>query len=101
MKDIIQMPAEWKDTSDLFLALGDEHRQRILLAFEKGERLNISQLVAASTLSRTAVSHHIKTLHRAGALKSEKSGKEVYFWIDRENIQQALKRVLDYVETQT
>lgn len=101
MKDITQMPAEWKDTSELFLALGDEHRQRILLAFEKGERLNISQLVAASTLSRTAVSHHIKTLHRAGALKSEKSGKEVYFWIDRENMQQALKRVLDYVETQT
>jgi len=101
MKKIIHMPLEWKNTSELFLALGDEHRQRILLAFEKDERLNISQLVAASTLSRTAVSHHIKSLHRAGALKSEKVGKEVYFWIDKENIKQAFSRVFEYIETQT
>jgi ArsR family transcriptional regulator, lead/cadmium/zinc/bismuth-responsive transcriptional repressor len=101
MKHIINMPAEWKNTSELFLALGDEHRQRILLAFEAGERLNISQLVAASTLSRTAVSHHIKTLHRAGALESEKVGKEVYFWINRAAIQDALVRVLNYIEQQT
>ncbi len=101
MKQITHMPDEWKNTSALFLALGDEHRQRILLAFEAGERLNISQLVAASTLSRTAVSHHIKTLHRAGALQSEKIGKEVYFWINRSVIQDALLRVLDYIEQQT
>ena len=101
MKHIINMPAEWKNTSELFLALGDEHRQRILLAFEAGERLNISQLVAASTLSRTAVSHHIKTLHRAGALESEIVGKEVYFWINRAAIQDALVRVLNYIEQQT
>jgi DNA-binding transcriptional ArsR family regulator len=101
MKNIINMPAEWKNTSELFLALGDEHRQRILLAFEAGERLNISQLVAASTLSRTAVSHHIKTLHRAGALESKKVGKEVYFWINRAAIQDALVRVLNYIEQQT
>lgn len=101
MKNIANMPPEWKNTSELFLALGDEHRQRILLAFEAGERLNISQLVAASTLSRTAVAHHIKTLHRAGALESEKIGKEVYFWINRTAIKDALMRVLDYIEHQT
>ena len=52
MKKIVSIPVEWKGTSELFLALGDEHRQRILLAFEPGERLNILQIVAASTLSR-------------------------------------------------
>jgi DNA-binding transcriptional ArsR family regulator len=101
MNNIEQIPADWRNTSELFLALGDEHRQRILLAFEKNEKLNISQLVAASTLSRTAVSHHIKTLHRAGALKSEKIGKEVYFWIDRDLIKSTLHAVLNYIEDQT
>ncbi len=101
MKKIVHIPAEWKNTSELFLALGDEHRQRILLAFEPGERLNIMQIVAASTLSRTAVSHHLKVLHRAGALHSEKVGKEVYFWINRAVVSDALERVLDYVRTQT
>jgi len=101
MKNITSIPVEWKDTSVLFLALGDEHRQRILLAFEPGERLNILQIVAASTLSRTAVSHHLKVLHRAGILQSEKVGKEVYFWINQDVITDALERVLDYVKTQT
>lgn len=101
MKEIVSVPIEWKDTSALFLALGDEHRQRILLTFEPGERLNIMQLVAASILSRTAVSHHLRVLHRAGVLHSEKVGKEVYFWINQAVMADALERVLDYVKTQT
>src|SRR3970040_2894096 len=101
MKKIVSIPIEWKGTSELFLALGDEHRQRILLAFEPKEHLNIMQIVAASTLSRTAVSHHLKVLHRAGALQSEKIGKEVYFLVNQAVMAGALERVLDYIKTQT
>ncbi|MHB1331361.1 MAG: ArsR/SmtB family transcription factor [Sulfuriferula sp.] len=97
--DLIQaLPDEWKDVSGMFVALGDEQRQRILLTFQRGERLNVTQIVAASTLSRTAVSHHLKILRQAGALQSEKLGKEVYFWVDKENIAATLQRVLDYVK---
>ncbi|MEO6148047.1 MAG: metalloregulator ArsR/SmtB family transcription factor [Sulfuriferula sp.] len=97
--DLIQaLPDEWKDVSGMFVALGDEQRQRILLTFQPGERLNVTQIVAASTLSRTAVSHHLKILRQAGALQSEKLGKEVYFWVDKQNIAATLQRVLDYVK---
>ncbi|MHB1334292.1 MAG: ArsR/SmtB family transcription factor [Sulfuriferula sp.] len=97
--DLIQaLPDEWKDVSGMFVALGDEQRQRILLTFQPGERLNVTQIVAASTLSRTAVSHHLKILRQAGALQSEKLGKEVYFWVDKENIAATLQHVLDYVK---
>lgn len=95
------IPEEWLDVSSLFTALGDEQRQRILLTFEPGERLNVTQIVSGSTLSRTAVSHHLKVLQQAGALKSEKIGKEVYFWIDKENITEVMQRVLDYVKNNT
>jgi ArsR family transcriptional regulator len=37
--------------SRVFTALGDEHRQRILLTFEPGERLNVGQIAEVSTLS--------------------------------------------------
>lgn len=95
------LPDQWRNVSSMFVALGDEQRQRILLTFEPGERLNVTQIVSASTLSRTAVSHHLKVLRQAGALQSEKIGKEVYFWIDRENIAATLQRVLDYVSNNT
>jgi DNA-binding transcriptional ArsR family regulator len=101
MKTITEIPTAWKDTSELFLALGDEHRQRILLAFEAGERLNISQIVAASTLSRTAVTHHLNVLKQARVLNHEKVGKEMRFWINQEMISDALSRVQLYIQTQT
>lgn len=95
------IPTAWSDVSELFVALGDAQRQRILLTFEPGERLNVTQIVSASRLSRTAVSHHLKLLRQAGALQSEKIGKEVFFWIDKPRITELLQRVLDYVDTQT
>lgn len=95
-----KLPNEWRDVSALFVALGDEQRQRILLTFEPGERLNVTQIVSASALSRTTVSHHLKVLRQAGALQSEKIGKEVYFWIDKPNILYLLQCVLDYVREQ-
>ena len=79
------------------MALGDPHRQRIVLMFEPGERLNIGQIVAASTLSRTAVAHHLKVLRGAGVLRSEKSGREVFFWPDADTVRQALDAVKEYV----
>jgi DNA-binding transcriptional ArsR family regulator len=64
------LPREWRTVSRAFTALGDEHRQRILLTFEPGERLNVGQIVEVSTLSRSAVSHHLKLLKTSGVLQS-------------------------------
>ena len=91
------VPKEWRNISKVYTALGDEHRQRILLTFERGERLNVGQIVEVSTLSRSAVSHHLKILREAGVLRSQKEGKEVYFWIDKEFLVDAMETVVDYI----
>ena len=91
------IPKEWRNISKVYTALGDEHRQRILLTFERGERLNVGQIVEVSTLSRSAVSHHLKILREAGVLQSQKEGKEVYFWIDKEFLVDAMETVVDYI----
>jgi DNA-binding transcriptional ArsR family regulator len=91
------IPREWRNISRAFTALGDEHRQRILLTFEPGERLNVGQIVEVSTLSRSAVSHHLKLLRESGVLASEKVGKEVYYWIDKAFLEDALTAVLGYI----
>jgi len=101
MKLITDIPAGFKNTAAIFVALGDEHRQRILLAFEKSEKLNILQIVSTTILSRTAVTHHLKVLHQSGILSSEKVGKEVYFWINKEVVTEALQRVLGYIKNET
>jgi|SRR3954449_7735049 DNA-binding transcriptional ArsR family regulator len=91
------IPREWRTISRAFTALGDEHRQRILLTFERGERLNVGQIVEVSTLSRSAVSHHLKLLKAAQVLDSEKIGKEVFYWVDRKFLEESLAAVLKYI----
>jgi DNA-binding transcriptional ArsR family regulator len=98
MKSVTHIPDTWSDISDLFVALGDAHRQRILLSFEKNERLTILQIADSSQLSRTAVTHHLKVLERGGALRSEKIGREVYFWVNKDWMQQALQNVITYLK---
>ncbi len=92
------IPDAWRHMSRVFTALGDEHRQRIMLTFERGERLNVSQIVSASTLSRPAVSHHLKILRDAGALCSEKIGKEVFFWINKPFLSETFGKIRSYLE---
>ena len=91
------IPKAWRRIARIFVALGDPHRQRMVLMFEPGERLNIGQIVGASTLSRTAVTHHLRVLRDAGVLHSEKIGREVYFWPDADAVRDALDAVKDYV----
>src|SRR6187549_2956941 len=92
------IPREWRNISRAFTAMGDEHRQRILLTFEKGERLNVGQIVEVSTLSRSAVSHHLKLLKTAGVLDSRKEGKEVFFWVNKAFLEQSLAEVLAFIK---
>lgn len=95
------IPKEWRALARVFVALGDEHRQRILLTFDKGERLTVGQIAEVATLSRPAVSHHLKILREAGVLQAERAGREVYLRINRPVLEQTLSTVLDYVRTES
>ncbi|AFV98604.1 MULTISPECIES: ArsR/SmtB family transcription factor [unclassified Sulfuricurvum] len=95
------LPPEWKPMSDIFTALGDEHRQRMLMLFEPDERLTAGQISEASTLARTTVSHHLKILRQAEVLLSEKKGKEVWFWINKPLLEKTFGNVLNYLQGNT
>ena len=92
------IPKAWRNIAKVYTALGDEHRQRILLTFESGERLNVGQIAKVSTLSRSAVSHHLKLLREAGVLQSQKEGREVYFWLNKAFGVEARETVVDYIK---
>lgn len=92
-----EIPSAWQRMAKVFEALGDEHRQRIVLSFEPGERLNVGQIAEVSTLARSTVSHHLKILREAGVLGSEKQGKEVYFWVNKPLLNEVFSNVSDYL----
>ena len=91
------IPKQWRAMAKVFIALGDEHRQRILLTFEKGERLTVGQIAEVSSLSRSAVSHHLKILRQAGGLDAEKVAKEVFLKVNKALLEETLSTVLEFV----
>jgi len=91
------IPRAWRDVAKVFVAMGEPHRQRILLTFERGECLTVGQIAEVSTLSRPAVSHHLKIMREAGVLGSEKLGREVWFWVERDALLEALAGVVAHI----
>lgn len=82
----------------VFTALGDEHRQRILLMFERNEELTIKDIADACPLSRTAVTHHLRVLRNAGVLLAERRGKEVFLRPNPKRVLGAMNAVRDYIQ---
>lgn len=91
------LPRAWRRTAGIFTALGDPHRQRILLMFEQGEALTAADIVAVTPLSRTAVVHHLRVLRDAGVLRARREGREVRYTPDPAAVHASLGAVLDYL----
>lgn len=93
-----RIAAEWKDLATIFAALGDSHRQRMLLLFDIGEELPVGVVAASVALSPTAAAHHINILREAGVLKARRAGRATLLSVDRARLADCLKATLDYVE---
>ena len=65
----------------LFVALGDEVRQKLLLdIIDAGEAgVNVNTIAAGSKLSRPAISHHLKIMKDSVVLEAEKQGTQVFY----------------------
>ena len=74
-------------TADLFKALGDPARVRIVnLIATAGEAVCACDFYDAVGLSQPAVSHHLKKLTDAGLLEREQRGKWAYFALRRDAV---------------
>ncbi len=63
---------------EVFRALSDPHRLRILELLRRGPR-TAGDLAAKFQMTQPAVSHHLAVLRRCGCLAGEKRGKEIYY----------------------
>lgn len=94
---ITALPDDWESVARVFSAMGDATRQKILLLFEPGESISLSSLVAIrGPLSRTAVSHHVNVLVRAGHAVPRAARPGVLYRRDLPFAVEMLDRVRDY-----
>ena len=73
------------DLLNIFKALSDETRIRILKLLEKRE-LCVCDIVAALDMIQPKVSFHLCVLKEAGLLKDRKQGKWIHYRLDESDI---------------
>jgi ArsR family transcriptional regulator len=61
-----------------FRALGDETRLRILELLSAGER-TVADLMDATELGQSLVSHHLRTLRGAGLVTTRRDGRWIHY----------------------
>jgi DNA-binding transcriptional ArsR family regulator len=70
-----------KVKTDVFAAIGDPSRRKILFLLTAGS-LSINMLADNFTVSRPAISKHIKALQEAGLIAIEEKGRERFCSLD-------------------
>lgn len=83
--------------ANLFSALSDPTRLRILSALRSGE-LCVCDLSSTLGMTQSAVSHQLRILRNLAIVKNRKSGRVVYYSLDDEHIADLFARGLEHAE---
>ena len=97
MEYIRELPQEWLPAAQVFAALGDPWRQKILLLFDPDEELSIKDIAGVFPLSRTAIVHHLAMLERAEILRSRREGRSSLYSVRPGVVLAALDALREYI----
>ncbi len=96
MKKDTVTPETASDLANLFEALSDQTRIRIISALIEGE-IGVGDLVERIGLTKSAVSHQLRGLRDKRIIRTRKQGRNVFVCIDDEHVVELFKRGLDHV----
>ena len=105
-RELHRLNLMFKACGPLFIALGDETRQKLVMdiADAGAEEMNVTNLAAKTHLSRPAISHHLKVLKDCGLVKSVKNGTQIFYRLNlKDNLEElselisSIKKVMDKI----
>lgn len=87
------------DPAPIFAALGDRTRLWLLMKLSDGQTRSIARLSADTSLTRQAITKHLRVLETAGLVEGRRVGRESRFALRPEPIAEA-RTYLDGVAAQ-
>ncbi len=92
----IPTDADLAQLAELFNTFGDFTRVRIVSALMAGE-LCVCDISASIDMSVSAVSHQLRILRTAKIVRSRREGKQIFYSIDDEHVDQLFTIGLEHV----
>jgi len=96
VKEKMPEDAELYDLADFFKVLGDSTRTKIMWALDEGE-LCVCDLAFLLNMTKSAISHQLKSLRYANLVKFRKQGKVVYYSLTDDHVRQILEKGLEHI----
>lgn len=99
VKDIIKGMLSDKvinEVASFFKIVGDPTRTKILSILDKNE-LCVCDIANLLNMTKSSISHQLKTLKEAGIVKCNRVGKEVYYTLDDEHVSEVFEVALYHI----
>jgi DNA-binding transcriptional ArsR family regulator len=95
----VNREAAVKRSAPLFAALGDETRFRIVSQLGHDGPASIATLTTGSSITRQAITKHLRVLEDAGVVRSKRCGRESVWQLEQRRLEEA-RRYLDTISRQ-
>lgn len=79
---------ELKKTALIFRAANHKLRQQMLQLLHKQGRMNVTQMFVRLRLEQSCVSQHLGILRKASLVTTVREGKQIYYSVNYEKLQQ-------------
>jgi Predicted transcriptional regulators len=94
----LTMPDEGElyDLSDFFKVLGDSTRAKIMWALDESE-MCVCDLAVLLNMTKSAISHQLKSLKAANLVKYRKEGKVVFYSLADDHVKEIFEKGLEHL----
>ena len=99
MPTSLHAKATQQRAADLFAALGDETRLRLVSRLSHDGPLSISRLTTGASVTRQAISKHLRVMEQSGLVHSTRQGRESVWQLDQRRVEDA-RRYLGVISKQ-
>jgi DNA-binding transcriptional ArsR family regulator len=97
-KDIELDYTELRKAVLVLRAVNHKLRQQVLELLEENDRMTVTDLYIKLRLEQSVASQHLAILRRAGVVATERSGKFIYYRVDKERIAHISRLVEELTE---
>jgi DNA-binding transcriptional ArsR family regulator len=85
--------ARFAQSSELFAALGDETRLRLVTRLSEEGPLSIARLTEGFDVTRQAVTKHLRVLYKVGLVRGARDGRENVWKLEPRRLAEARKHL--------
>lgn len=88
---------ELEEISDIYRAMGDYTRTRLLWVLMQEEKC-VSDLACIMEVSESAISHQLRVLRSARLVRARKAGKNTFYSLNDEHVRWIMEKTMEHIK---